>query len=69
VGVALLIAVIIAVIRAARLSTERIALYAGLAALALVGLGDFSWHIPATQVVLALYLGTLLRPPVSRGRH
>jgi putative inorganic carbon (hco3(-)) transporter len=69
VGVALLIAVIIAVIRAARPSTERIALYAGLAALALVGLGDFSWHIPATQAVLALYLGTLLRPPVSTGRH
>jgi putative inorganic carbon (hco3(-)) transporter len=69
VGLALLIAVSIAVIRAARLSTERIALYAGLAALALVGLGDFSWHIPATQVVLALYLGTLLRPPVSRARH
>jgi putative inorganic carbon (hco3(-)) transporter len=69
VGVVLLIAVIIAVIRAARPSTERIALYAGLAALALVGLGDFSWHIPATQAVLALYLGTLLRPPVSTGRH
>jgi putative inorganic carbon (hco3(-)) transporter len=62
VGAGLLVAVIIAIIRAARLSTERVALYAGLAALALVGLGDFSWHIPATQVVLALYLGTLLRP-------
>jgi len=53
--------VAVALIRAARPSTERIALYAGLAALALVALADFSWHIPATQVVLALYVGTLLR--------
>lgn len=62
VGLALLVAVLAALWRNARLSTERIALYAGLGALAIVGLGDFSWHIPATQAVLALYLGTLLRP-------
>jgi len=29
--------------------------------LALVGLGDFSRHIAATQVVLALFIGVLLR--------
>ncbi len=68
VGAALLVAVILAVIRAARLSTERIALYAGLGALALVGLGDFSWHIPATQAVLAVFLGTLLRGRPRRSR-
>ena len=62
IGAALLIAVAVALIRAARPSTERIALYAGLAALALVALADFSWHISATQAVLAIYIGTLLRP-------
>jgi len=61
VGVGLLGVVLAALIRKRRLSTERIALYAGLIALALVGLGDFSWHIPATQVVLALFIGVLLR--------
>jgi putative inorganic carbon (hco3(-)) transporter len=49
VGVLLLLAVIVGLVRAAHLSIERVALYAGLAALALVGLGDFSWHMPATQ--------------------
>jgi putative inorganic carbon (hco3(-)) transporter len=62
VGAAMLAAVGAGLWRAAHLSVERIALYAGLAALAIVALGDFSWHIPATQIVLALYLGTLLRP-------
>jgi putative inorganic carbon (hco3(-)) transporter len=61
VGAALLVAVAAGLWRAAHLSIERIALYAGLAALALVALGDFSWHIPATQIVLALFLGTLLK--------
>jgi putative inorganic carbon (hco3(-)) transporter len=61
VGVLLLLAVIVGLVRAAHLSIERVALYAGLAALALVGLGDFSWHMPATQTVLAIFLGTLLR--------
>lgn len=61
VGVILLLMVIAGLIRSAHLSIERVALYAGLAALALVGLGDFSWHIPATQTVLAIFLGTLLR--------
>jgi O-antigen ligase len=49
------------VLRQFRMNTERIALYAGLAALCLVALGDFSWHIPGTQVVLAFYIGALLR--------
>jgi len=66
VGVMLLLVVIAGLIRAAHLSTERLALYAGLAALVLVSLGDFSWHIPATQAVLALFLGTLLRGPSRR---
>lgn len=61
VGAVLLFAVGMALYRAAHLSIERIALYAGFAALAMVALGDFSWHIPATQIVLALYLGTLFR--------
>jgi len=61
VGLGLLLVVLAALVRTRRLSTERIALYAGLIALALVGLGDFSWHIPATQVVLALFIGVLLR--------
>jgi len=61
VGAGLLLAVLIGLWRNARLNRETIPLYAGLTALALVGLGDFSWHIPATQVVLALFLGTLLQ--------
>lgn len=65
-GLLLLAAVVMALIRSAHLSTERIALYAGLAALSMVGLGDFSWHIPATQFVLALFIGTLLRRPRHR---
>ncbi len=69
VGVAMLLMVLVGLWRNARLSTERVALYAGLAALALVGLGDYSWHIPATQTVLALYLGTLLAPTRRRRRR
>lgn len=61
VGAALLVGVGVALWRAAHLTVERIALYSGLAALVLVGLGDFSWHIPATQIVLALFIGVLLR--------
>ena len=55
-----------ALIRYRAVRLERIALYAGLVALVVVGLGDFSWHIPGTQVVLAIYLGVLLRPPPRR---
>lgn len=62
VGAALLAVVIAALWRGARLNRETIPLYAGLVAQALVALGDFSWHIPATQVVLALYIGVLLTP-------
>ncbi|MDZ7713660.1 MAG: O-antigen ligase family protein [Rhodovibrio sp.] len=60
-GALLLGAAATALIRRFRMNTERIALYAGLAALCLVALGDFSWHIPGTQVVLAFYIGALLR--------
>ena len=62
IGAALLVAVGVALWRHARLARETIPLYAGLTAQALVALGDFSWHIPATQVVLAVYLGVLLTP-------
>lgn len=61
VGAVLVVMVVAGLIRRFKLSTERIALYAGLAALGLVAMGDFSWHIPASQVVLAFYLGVLLR--------
>ena len=61
VGIIMVSMMIGALLRKGRLSTERIALYAGLAALCIVAVGDFSWHIPATQVVLAFYIGALLR--------
>ncbi|MEN1727382.1 MAG: O-antigen ligase family protein, partial [Pseudomonadota bacterium] len=52
--------------RHAAIRTERMPLYAGLVALVLVGIGDFSWHIPGTQVVLAIYLGVLMQPALKR---
>jgi len=51
-----------------RLDTERACIYAGLAAISVVALGDFSWHIPATQVVIAVMLGALLKKPPSESR-
>lgn len=69
IGLVLLGMVLFGLMRQARLNTERVALYSGLSALGLVGLGDFSWHIPATQTVLALYLGTLLKPRKRRRRR
>src|SRR6056297_2265203 len=62
IGAGLLAAVMVAMWRAARLDRETIPLYAGLAAQLLVAIGDFSWHIPATQVVLAMYVGVLVAP-------
>lgn len=64
VGLLLLLAVAVALVRNARLERETIPIYAGLAALMLVALGDFSWHIPATQVVLATFVGFILAPRV-----
>ena len=52
-----------------RLDTESACLYAGLAAMAVVALGDFSWHIPATQVVIAAVLGALLKKPPRADKH
>jgi len=66
VGAAILTLVLYGLWQQAAIRLERIPLYAGLAALALVGLGDFSWHIPGTQVVLAIYLGVLLQPAPRR---
>jgi len=62
VGAGLLATAAVALWKSARLNRETIPLYAGLAAQVLVGLGDFSWHIPATQVVLAMYIGVLIAP-------
>ena len=64
-----------ALIKNARLSLERIPLYGGLFAMLTVATADFSWHMPATQVVLAIYIGVLLQPARNghrkgaRGRH
>ena len=66
VGLVLLVWVCVALWRNARLEAETLPLYAGLVALCLVALGDFSWHIPGTQVVLAIYIGALLREKISR---
>ena len=66
VGAGLLAIAAVALWRNARLNRETIPLYAGLCAQALVALGDFSWHIPATQVVLAMYIGVLLVPEKRR---
>jgi O-antigen ligase len=68
VGVVLLGMVVTAIARHAEARLERIPLYAGLAALCVVALGDFSWHIPGTQVVLAIYIG-VLTAPAPNGRR
>ncbi len=66
VGAILLGMVIAAIWKNATTRLERIPLYAGLVALVVISLGDFSWHIPGTQVVLAIYIGVLARPDRSR---
>ena len=70
VGWILVAMVTVAMVRQARLSLERIPLYGGLMALLVVATADFSWHMPATQVVLAIFIGVLLRPanPVRKRR-
>ena len=68
IGAGLLIAMLVGIWRNAALNSERIPLYAGLTALALIGLGDFSWHIPGTQIVLAVYLGVVLQPDRSQSK-
>lgn len=60
IGALLLAGLVVAVLRSGLQRSEQPALYAGLAALCVTGLGDFSWHMPATQLVAALFLGTLL---------
>jgi O-antigen ligase len=62
VGLAILALIATALARRAALTRLRAPVYAGLAAAAVVGLVDFSWHMPGTQLVLACYLGLALRP-------
>ena len=66
VGALALLLVLIVLIRHAAMNTERIPLYTGLLGLAVVGLGDFSWHMPGTQIVAALYIGVLMQPAAQR---
>ena len=68
VGAGLLMAVLLTIARNRSLNSERVPLYAGLIALALIGLGDFSWHIPGTQIVLAIYLGVVLQPDQNQNK-
>jgi O-antigen ligase len=62
VGAAAPLIVLVAIVRRWRLETMRTPVYAGLAAIAMVALGDFSWHAGATQVVIAVLIGVTLRP-------
>jgi putative inorganic carbon (HCO3(-)) transporter len=62
VGAALLIIVAAGLWRRRRLNRLRAPIYGGLAALAFIGLVDFSWHMAGTQLILATYVGVLLRP-------
>jgi putative inorganic carbon (HCO3(-)) transporter len=66
VGVLAIVAIGQRLVRRWRLDTERACLYAGLAAIGVVSLGDFSGHIPATQVVVALIVGALIKQPHAR---
>jgi putative inorganic carbon (hco3(-)) transporter len=64
-GAVLLGMAIAAILKNASINLERIPLYSGLVALVVISLGDFSWHIPGTQVVLAIFIGILVRPERS----
>ncbi|MDZ7809408.1 MAG: O-antigen ligase family protein [Arhodomonas sp.] len=61
-GLALLALVAGALLRRAALTRIRAPVYGGLAAAAVVALVDFSWHMTGTQLVIACYIGLLLRP-------
>ena len=50
------------------ISRLRAPLYGGLASIAFIGLVDFSWHMAGTQLVIATYVGILLRPMRKGGR-
>jgi len=40
----------------------RAPVYGGLVAISVIGLVDFSWHMAGTQLIIAAYIGLLLRP-------
>lgn len=62
IGALVLLMVLFVLAKNAAIRMERIPLYSGLVALAVVGLGDFSWHMPGTQIVAALMISVLLQP-------
>jgi putative inorganic carbon (HCO3(-)) transporter len=62
IGAALLVIVAAGLWRRRRISRLRAPLYGGLAAIAFIGLVDFSWHMAGTQLIIATYIGILLRP-------
>lgn len=66
VGAILLGVVFVGLLRRISLTRLRSAVYGGLAAISLVALGDFSWHMAGTQLVIASYIGLLLRPVYKR---
>lgn len=69
IGLVMLVFVGVHLWKRRRLDTERACVYAGLAAISIVALGDFSWHIPATQVVIAVMLGTALKKAASDSKN
>jgi O-antigen ligase len=62
IGLLLLGVVLAALWRRRRLDALRAPLYAGLSAIAFMALGDFSLHMAGTQLIVATYVGILLRP-------
>lgn len=64
VGAVTLALVVRALWRRTRSDTLRAPLYAGVAAASVVALGDFSWHMAGTQLIIACAIGMTLRPHI-----
>jgi hypothetical protein len=62
VGSVLLLIVAAGLWRRRGVSRLRAPVYGGLAAIGFIGLVDFSWHMAGTQLIIAAYIGLLLRP-------